>query len=331
MQLHKEGFSMSFFENLFDGSFMPHGHCLLWRTDLLFLHVGGDLLTVFAYASIPILLVYLVVKRNDLAFNGVFLMFAGFIFLCGVAHAISLLNIWHGYYYIEGIVKLATGLVSAGTAIMCWQLMPRAIAIPSNTDFREANEKLLQAQDELLRSNELLEQRVLQRTEELERLAQTDALTGMLNRGALMKQLTLEIERSKRYHSPLSLLMIDLDHFKAVNDTYGHPAGDSVLVELGVILKGLCRVSDQIGRYGGEEFLIVLPQTNIADGRELAERIRLEVMNHDFCQSLSLKLAVTCSIGVATLKENQSEAELLHLVDEVLYKAKKSGRNCVID
>lgn len=320
---------MAFFENLFDGSFMPHGHCLLWRTDLLFLHVGGDLLTVFAYGSIPILLIYLVIKRNDLAFNGVFLMFAAFIFLCGVAHAISLLNIWHGYYYIEGIVKLATGVVSAGTAIMCWHLMPRAIAIPSNTDFRQANEKLLQVQDELLKSNELLEQRVRERTEELERLAQTDALTGMLNRGALMTQLTLEIERTKRYEHAVSLLMIDLDHFKAVNDSYGHPAGDSVLTELASILNNTCRTSDQIGRYGGEEFLIILPETSIEEATELAERIRVAVMNHPFCRSLLLHLDITCSIGVAKLEPEQSEAELLQLVDEMLYKAKNSGRNCV--
>lgn len=319
-----------FLENLFDGSFMPHGHCLLWRSDLLFLHVGGDFLTAFAYSFIPIALMRLVVQRDDLAFNWIFVMFAAFIFLCGITHTISLINIWHGYYYIEGIAKVATGIISAGTAIMCWYLIPRALAIPSNTDLRLANDKLLLAQEELVKSNQLLEQRVLARTEELARQAQTDGLTGTLNRAALMEQLTIEIERSKRYKHSMSLLMIDLDHFKAVNDTYGHPAGDSVLIEFANIVSNICRSSDRIGRYGGEEFLIVLPETTIDEAKELAERIRLGVMQHHFCESLSLKVEVTCSIGVAKLKSNQSHAELLQMVDEVLYKAKRSGRNRVI-
>lgn len=321
---------MSFLENLLDGSFMPHGHCLLWRSDLLFLHVGGDLLTVFAYASIPILLVYLVVKRNDLAFNWIFLMFAAFIFLCGVTHALSLFNIWNGYYYAQGIAKLATGVISATTAIMCWKLMPKALAIPSNVDFRLANEKLLLTKEELVKANELLEQRVLQRTEELARLAQTDELTKLLNRRSLMNQLSLEVERTKRYEHPLSLMMIDLDYFKTVNDTHGHPAGDSVLVEFAAILSKVCRATDQIGRYGGEEFLVILPETDIKEAESLAERIRIKTMHYKFCSSQSLNLNLTCSIGVAKLQPEQSEDAFLSLVDELLYKAKKLGRNCVI-
>ena len=318
---------MEFLDALLDGSLMPHGHCLLWRPDLLFLHVTGDVLTVTAYALIPLALIRLVLKRTDLAFNWIFIMFAAFIFLCGVTHFISLINIWHGYYLIAGIAKFSTGIVSVSTAIMCWKLLPKALEFPSNNEFRIKNEQLLLAQQALIESNHLLEDRVFQRTKELEHIAQTDALTGLLNRGGLMNRLTLEINRTNRYKHGLSLLMIDLDHFKQVNDNHGHPAGDCVLSELGAILTKACRISDGIGRYGGEEFLIVLPETGVVKARELADRIRLSIMEYSFCQSTSLDLSLTCSIGVTQLKNDQALPDILKTVDEALYSAKTQGRN----
>lgn len=321
---------MEIFEKLLDGSYMPHGHCLLWRSDLLFLHVGGDILTVIAYSLIPLSLIYLVMKRSDLAFNWIFLMFAAFIFLCGVTHLISIFNIWHGFYYIAGIAKFLTGIVSVSTAIMCWRLIPKALAIPSNDEFRAKNEELLVAQEELIKANQDLEERVYQRTKDLERIAQTDDLTGLLNRGGLLDRLSSEITRCERYDRGLSLLMIDLDHFKLVNDEHGHPMGDAVLSELATILTKVCRSSDGIGRYGGEEFLIVLPETNIQKAQELAERVRLAVMNNKFCQSSGLNLSLTCSIGVAEFQASQTLPELLKLVDGVLYTAKHDGRNRVV-
>ena len=321
---------MNFFEKLLDGSFMPHGHCLLWRADLLFLHVGGDMLTVLAYALIPVALIYLVLKRSDLAFNWIFVMFAAFIFLCGVTHLISLINIWHGYYYVAGILKFSTGVVSVATAIICWKLIPKALAIPSNDEFRAKNDMLLKAQEELISANLLLEQRVQERTQELERIARTDALTGVLNRGGLMDRLTLEVNRCTRYNATLSILMIDLDLFKSVNDNYGHPAGDQVLIEVANILTSTCRSSDGAGRHGGEEFLIVLPETNIAKARELAERIRMAVEKHSFCVSESLNINLTCSIGVAEFHGERTLSDLLQLTDEMLYRAKREGRNKVV-
>ena len=321
---------MNFFEKLLDGSFMPHGHCLLWRPDLLFLHVAGDMLTVLAYSLIPLALIYLVLKRNDLAFNWIFVMFAAFIFLCGVTHLISLINVWHGYYYLAGILKLATGVVSVATAIVCWKLIPKALSIPSNDEFRAKNEMLLQMQEELLASNQLLEERVAQRTQELERLARTDALTGVLNRGGLMERLTLEVDRCARYNSSLSILMIDLDLFKSVNDNHGHPAGDQVLIEVANILTNTCRSSDGVGRHGGEEFLIVLPETNIPKARELSERIRMAVEKHSFCVSPFVNVKLTCSIGVAEFHGESTLSDLLQLTDEMLYRAKREGRNKVV-
>jgi diguanylate cyclase (GGDEF)-like protein len=321
---------MEFVDKLFDGSFMPHGHCLQWLPALLFLHVSGDVLTVIAYSVIPIALIYLVRKRTDLAFNWIFIMFAAFIFLCGLSHFTSLINIWQGFYYIEGIAKFTTGLVSIFTAIMIWRLIPKALAIPSNDEFRTKNEALLRVQHELLEANQSLELRVLDRTKELERLVQTDALTGVMNRRGLMDNLTAEIERAERYNHSLSLLMVDLDHFKDVNDKYGHLSGDAVLIESANILSSTCRTSDFLGRYGGEEFLFLLPETDTESARQLAERIRTAFEQHRFCQDDGVEISLTCSIGVTGFHPNQTQTNLLQSVDRMLYSAKDSGRNKVV-
>lgn len=321
---------MEFVDKVLDGSFMPHGHCLRWLPDLLFLHVTGDVLTVIAYFVIPLALIYLVKKRADLAFNWIFMMFAAFIFLCGVTHLISLINIWQGYYYVEGIAKFATGLVSILTAMLVWRLMPKALAIPSNDELRIKNEALLQAKQELTEANQLLELRVLDRTKELERQAQTDALTGVMNRGGLMTSLAKEIERAERYQHQLSLLMVDLDHFKEVNDQHGHLYGDTVLIEAASILSKACRSTDLVGRYGGEEFLLLLPETNTEEARQLAERIRRDIEQHLFCQEDGFGISLTCSIGVTEFQQNQTQSSLLQHVDRMLYSAKDAGRNRVM-
>lgn len=321
---------MDLVNKLFNGSFMPHGHCLQWLPDLLFLHVTGDVLTVFAYFVIPLALIYLVKKRTDLAFNWIFIMFAAFIFLCGVTHLISLVNIWQGYYYIEGIAKFATGLVSILTAMLIWRLIPKALVIPSNDEFRTKNEALLQAKHELLEANQLLEQRVLDRTKELQHLARTDSLTSVLNRGGLMDRLTIEVDRAVRYQHKLSLLMVDLDHFKHVNDQYGHLYGDTVLIEVATILSDACRSTDVLGRYGGEEFLLLLPETDLEDAKRLAERIRLDIEQYHFCKKDGFKISLTCSIGVTEFELDQNQESLLQSVDRMLYSAKDSGRNRVV-
>lgn len=321
---------MEFVDKLFDGSFMPHGHCLLWLPDLLFLHVMGDVLTVIAYSVIPMALIYLVKKRTDLAFNWIFIMFAAFIFLCGLSHFTSMINIWHGYYYIEGIAKFTTGIVSILTAIMIWRLMPKALAIPSNDEFRTKNDALMRVQHDLLEANQSLELRVLERTKELERLAHTDALTGVFNRRGLIDHLTSEIDRAERYDHQLSLLMVDLDHFKDVNDIYGHLSGDAVLIEAANILSQACRSTDLLGRYGGEEFLLLLPETDKENARQLAERIRLAVEKHCFNHDDGEEISLTCSIGVTEFQADQSQTSLLQTVDRMLYSAKNAGRNKVV-
>tara|TARA_R110002153_G_scaffold274267_1_gene448010 strand:- start:94 stop:1059 length:966 start_codon:yes stop_codon:yes gene_type:complete len=313
---------------LFDGSFMPHGHCLLWRWDLLFLHVTGDLLTFTAYFIIPLVLIYLVRKRTDLKFDRIFLLFAAFIAFCGITHFMGLINIWHGYYYIEGIFKLATGLISLTTAIVLWKLTPKILLLPSATTLAQRNEELLKAKQELLEINQTLEVKIAERTNQLHVEANTDYLTGINNRRAIIKFLETEIERCSRYKRPCSIMMLDLDYFKQVNDQYGHQVGDDILVLVANAISDACRLADHVGRYGGEEFLIVLPESSEPEALELAERIRQTIAT----LKLDIGLTLTVSIGVASLSletEVDSHA-FIKQADDAVYKAKELGRNQVV-
>jgi two-component system cell cycle response regulator len=159
-------------------------------------------------------------------------------------------------------------------------------------------------------------------------LAETDPLTGTYNRRALDDRLGSELERAGRYGSKLAILMLDIDEFKRVNDTYGHRAGDQVLCQLATILRRELRAVDMVARYGGEEFVVVLPETNQQGARNFAERILKRVAEHDFGEP-GTPVHVTISVGVATYPEvhtERPEAFLAH-ADQRLYQAKRDGRN----
>lgn len=317
---------MTFFEELLNGDFMPHGHCLLWRPDLLILHVGGDIATVIAYFAIPIALISLVKARKDLEFDSVFIMFAAFIFLCGITHLISTINIWHGYYYIEGLAKTLTGIVSLATAGMVWKLLPAVRAIPSRHEVLVNNQALQDAEEDLLEANRLLEARVKQRTEELKKLTITDPLTGVKNRRGLIDKLDQELDRCLRYNHNLSILMVDLDNFKAINDTHGHHAGDAVLIAAAGTMEKLVRAVDTVGRYGGEEFVVLLPETSASGALNLAQRV-CESLAAEAVSSTSEPIKFTCSIGVAEWDKSSSSADLLKRADQAMYQAKRLGKN----
>jgi two-component system, cell cycle response regulator len=166
----------------------------------------------------------------------------------------------------------------------------------------------------------------------LEQLAQTDPLTQLLNRRALTERITAEMERALRYDSTMALLMIDLDHFKKVNDTYGHLVGDDVLRDVGQLLSETIRGSDIVARYGGEEFLVLLPETDDAGAEAFADRIRSAVEEHRFASdSLAEPLRITASIGVAVYPAARIESveDLFARADAALYRAKADGRNRV--
>jgi diguanylate cyclase (GGDEF)-like protein/putative nucleotidyltransferase with HDIG domain len=163
----------------------------------------------------------------------------------------------------------------------------------------------------------------------LETLATTDPLTELPNHRALFETLEKEVERARRYGHPLSILFFDGDHFKRVNDTHGHSVGDAVLRELGSRAKGILRGGDTLGRYGGEEFMVLLPETDLVLAREVAERLRVEVATHPLAAGLvEGGLHITISIGVATFPvDGQSASEVVEQADQAMYWAKRLGRN----
>ncbi len=168
----------------------------------------------------------------------------------------------------------------------------------------------------------------------LEQETLIDPLTGVFNRRYLDRRLSQEVERALRYKIPLSVLLIDIDHFKQINDGYGHPVGDQVLACLGKIVAAELRESDVFSRYGGEEFMIILPNTPFAGSIDIAERVRRRVQTHVFLpveQEGVGGINTTVSIGVASLADATDSAEkLIQAADRNLYEAKNSGRNRVM-
>lgn len=164
----------------------------------------------------------------------------------------------------------------------------------------------------------------------LARLSTTDPVTGLRNRRYVSEFLSLEVLRAVRYRTGLAVLLLDLDHFKRVNDTYGHRAGDAVLQVVGDTLRTTLRAIDLAGRWGGEEFLVVLPQTDLPGATALAERVRVAIEETAIEVGGPAPLAVTVSIGAATLDEQTRSAEqLVERADAALYDAKDAGRNRV--
>ena len=169
----------------------------------------------------------------------------------------------------------------------------------------------------------------------LEWEAVTDPLTGAFNRRYLDRRLNEEVMAERRYGRSLSVLMLDIDNFKQINDRHGHQAGDQVLTSLSeIVAKGL-RETDMLARYGGEEFLVIAPQTPLLSAAELAERLRRDIDSHDFSLSNgpgeARRIKVTVSIGVASSGNGvDSREKLVHAADANLYRAKQEGRNRVV-
>jgi diguanylate cyclase (GGDEF)-like protein len=161
----------------------------------------------------------------------------------------------------------------------------------------------------------------------LEVMAVTDELTRIYNRGYILERLSEEIERARRDKHNFSVIMADIDHFKQVNDTYGHQVGDRVLIGIVNAMKSTLRKTDLIGRYGGEEFLMILPETDLERAFHAAERIRKAV--HQLRWHLQ-EMRVTVSAGVAAFKSEEKDFEFLKRADALLYQAKESGRNRVV-
>jgi diguanylate cyclase (GGDEF)-like protein/PAS domain S-box-containing protein len=165
---------------------------------------------------------------------------------------------------------------------------------------------------------------------ELEEMATRDPLTGLFNRREMSRVLEEELDRARRYQRPMAVLWVDFDHFKDVNDTFGHAAGDSVLRSISRLLLGSVRSVDAIGRFGGEEFVIVLPEMDLEEAQDTAERLRRKVAEKPQPLGNGQEVPLTISVGVAVYPDHgQTAPTLCAAADKAMYLAKQRGRNCV--
>lgn len=171
---------------------------------------------------------------------------------------------------------------------------------------------------------------IVRAAEELEKLATIDGMTGIYNRRHFLNLADREWERARRYGRPISFMMIDIDNFKAINDTFGHQVGDAVIVHMADVARGCKRDADVLARVGGEEFALLLPETDLSRAKIVAERLRREVSRTKL-PLISTAIESTISIGVASATDQMSGfAALMRAADEALYEAKRKGRNRVI-
>lgn len=170
------------------------------------------------------------------------------------------------------------------------------------------------------------ESKIIQHTDNLKKLSTTDQLTGLFNRLYLDNTFKAELEKCKRYERQFSIVLADIDHFKNINDSFGHQVGDLVLTEFADILQQHVRRTDTVGRWGGEEFLIICPETDLEGAAALAENLRLLISLHNFDQTGSQ----TCSFGVTSFLPSDNENIMTSRADKALYKAKEQGRNKVL-
>lgn len=230
---------------------------------------------------------------------------------------LNLQDAWGSTRSLTGTVHPCAGGVLLVVAEFDIQEMERLTA-----EVLALNNTLIDTQHELARSN-----RALKASEErLRELSQTDPLTGLANRRRLMDMLDAAVQRASRYGVPLSLVALDIDHFKHINDTYGHDAGDVVLRRLAQQMQEMVRKSDLAARSGGEEFLILLADTPLERALGLAQRLRKAVAQLQFA---SIAQGITCSYGVAQYQPGDSVASLVHRADQALYQSKHQGRDQV--
>lgn len=339
---------------VWSSDFMPHGYCYLWLPEILWLHVGADAIIALSYFMIPLGLGYFALKRRkDVPFAGLFFLFSAFITACGVTHAFGVWTVWNPTYGIEGLLKAGTAAISLGTALVMMPVMPRALQIPSPRELAAANASLeqevdrrRQAEQALQAAHDQLQARVEARTAELRlanrrleseveerrraeaslrRAATEDPLTGLANRTLFDNRLRQALAMARREGSGLALALLDLDDFKAINDSLGHPVGDQLLIEVATRLVGVLRESDTVARLGGDEFAVICPLTpQDPQAAILAERLS-EAFDVPFRVGKS-GFHTSASIGVATCPDDaHAPDQLLAYADLALYRAKAHG------
>lgn len=275
---------------------MPHGNCFLWDRPLTGLHVIGDVGIAVAYFSIPVLLF---INRRYASANArpLLLLFAAFILSCGIGHVIEVWNIWHANYWLAGLEKLITASISILTAVELYARIPNLLG----------TEKALV---------------------ETERLVHRDPLTGLANRRALEPAIASAIQSANDPKQVQALLLLDLDNFKLVNDTYGHPIGDDLLRRVGEVLLLNTRSVDVVARLGGDEFAILLTDCSTIAALHVAEKLRAAIEAIDFYPAQQAeRYPIGVSIGVASVLPQATPAQIYLSADTALYQAKHAGKN----
>ncbi len=229
---------------------------------------------------------------------------------------------------ISGQAFLKTGVYVSAAILIALILIRQLLVVRESVRYahmaRQLNAEVQTAYQTLSEKNEALHHANAQ----LEALATTDPLTGLSNHRALVQELDQELERAQRYPHSSSLLFFDIDHFKALNDGYGHAAGDAILREFGLLVQSIVRSIDIVGRWGGEEFIAILPQIEVREAQTVAERIRASVAEHTFSVGAGMRL--TCSLGGASYPADAQERDsLIEAADRAMYAAKHLGRNQV--
>ncbi|WP_299488407.1 diguanylate cyclase [Acaryochloris sp. IP29b_bin.137] len=246
---------------------------------------------------------------------------------------------------VRGRVRVLVAIIflmALTIAVICAYALSRSILVPLHqlqtgvTHLGEGNFKYrirLRAQDEfahLATTFNSMAKSLEQSQQDLERLATLDGLTEVYNRREFNRWLSVEVERSKRDSLPVSLIMVDIDHFKQLNDQYGHQVGDEALCLVAHLLRNEVRPGDIVSRYGGEEFAIILPKATINDSATVAHRIRREIAIQPIRISVDDRIHLTASLGLASFPDDgATEEDLLRRADQALYQAKKMGRNQV--
>jgi diguanylate cyclase (GGDEF)-like protein len=249
-------------------------------------------------------------------------LFAGVLLLTGLCAYLLGLSI------VRPLARLTKGAdkVSAGDLEVDLPVLSRSEVGYLTQVFNQMVARLRKGREQLAAANEAL----TEKNRELEILSITDSLTGLYNRKHLMESLSGEIGRASRYEHPFALLIIDIDHFKKFNDTYGHLAGDEVLRKMGKLFQKSIRSCDYAARYGGEEFIIVMPEIGRDEGVKAAERIRANLAKEKI-DANGHSVAVTISVGVASFPEHGDDAQgIISKADAALYQAKKRGRDRVV-
>lgn len=336
---------MKLIENLFDsGQFVPHGHCYLWKPELVGLHIVADLLIALAYYSIPIMLLYFVLQRRDVPFQGIFFLFGAFIVSCGTTHLMEIWTLWHPAYWLSGGLKIITATISLYTASELFDLIPKALVLASPAQWEVANQKLAQeisdrqqTESALRKYQEQLEALVTEvgeRTVELTKLneqlswqATHDVLTGLFNRRKFEKSLEEAVNSARALDQEHTLCYVDLDRFKVINDTCGHVAGDELLRQVSTLFQMQCRKTDTLARLGGDEFGLVLYQCPVEQALKIVQAMTQSIQSFRFVwQDKTFNVGV--SIGLVAINfHSKSLDSVMTIADAACYAAKNKGQN----